>query len=90
MLAKKFKYNPKYVSNLLKKKTGYSFSELLTHARMKFICYFLINTKKPVEEIAAIYGYTNQAFFYHKFKEIYHMTPNEYREKLLQSDKTDL
>lgn len=82
LIAKEFKYNPKYVSNLLKKKTGYSFSELLIQARMKSICYFLTNTKKPVEEIAAMCGYTNQTFFYRKFKEIYHMTPHEYREKL--------
>lgn len=80
-LSEEFNFHPKYISSLLKEKTGKSFSELITDARMKLVCYLLINTDKPIQEIAVSCGYSNQSFFYQKFQESFHITPKEYRKK---------
>lgn len=79
-LSAEFNFNPKYISSLLKEKTGKSFTELLTSARMTLVCYLLTNTNKPIQEIAITCGYTNQSFFYQKFQELYHVTPKDYRK----------
>lgn len=81
-LAAEFQYSSKYVSNLLKKKTGRTFSDLLIHARMKSVCFLLENTDKSIQDIAEECGYSNQTFFYRKFREIYHEGPKEYRKRM--------
>lgn len=78
-LAERFNFNAKYISALLKEKTGKTFSDLLTRARLKTICYLLENTDKSIQEISEMCGYTNQTFFYQKFFEVYHMSPKNYR-----------
>lgn len=79
-LADKFNFSPKYISSLLKEKTGKSFTQLMTDARMKLVCYLLANTDRTIQEIAVTCGYSNQSFFYRKFQECFHVTPKEYRE----------
>ena len=81
MLAKEFGFNPKYISSLLKEKTGKSFMELLTESRMKSVCYLLINTDLPIRDISYTCGYSNHTFFYQKFVSIYKMSPKEYRNR---------
>ena len=78
-LADEFNFNPKYLSALIRKKTGRSFSDLQTDARMRSICYYLKNSGMTIREIAELCGYTNMNFFYRKFKEMYGMSPKQYR-----------
>lgn len=80
-LASRFNFSPKYISALLKKKTGKSFTELLTDSKMRQVRHLLRNTTLPVSKIALRCGYSNQTFFYHKFNELYHMSPARYREQ---------
>lgn len=81
MLAAEFGFNPKYISYLLKEKTGKSFMELLTESRMKSVCYLLINTDLSIRDISYACGYSNHTFFYQKFVSIYKMSPKEYRSQ---------
>lgn len=80
-LADVFGFSGKYLSSLIKKKTGSSFSALLMEARMNAICNYLRNTDLPIREIAEMCGYSNHNFFYKKFQEKYGMSPKEYRMK---------
>lgn len=80
-LAQQFNFSAKYISYILKEKTGKTFSELLSQAKMKNICFFLENTDKPIQKIAEMCGYSNQSFFYKKFKELYGLSPKEYRKQ---------
>jgi AraC-like DNA-binding protein len=80
MLSKEFRYSPKYISRLIKNRTGSSLTDLITGARMTKICFLLVNTNRTVEEIASMCGYLNLNFFYRKFREIYHTTPALYRK----------
>jgi YesN/AraC family two-component response regulator len=80
-LAKQFNFHPKYVGFLLKEKTGSTFSEIITQAKMKTVCSLLRNTNKSIREISELCGYSNQTFFYQKFMAIYQMTPKQYRDE---------
>lgn len=80
-LAREYKYTPKYISRLIRQRTGRSFSDLVLRTRLDKICYYLANTNLPIQEIAINCGYSNQNFFYRKFKETYQMMPSEYRKK---------
>jgi len=79
-LAEEFRYSPKYMSRLIRQQTGLKFTDLMTRTRLNRVCIYLRNTDWSIQEIAARCGYTNQNFFYHKFQEACHMTPNEYRK----------
>lgn len=76
-----FGYNPQYVSRMIRERTGKSFSEVLTDVKMNKIRLFLLYSDIPVQDAVLKNGYTNMTFFYRKFREIYGMTPKEYRSR---------
>ena len=41
----------------------------------------LIHSDEPIDIIARQSGYQNLTFFYKKFKELYHCSPKEYRQR---------
>jgi YesN/AraC family two-component response regulator len=81
-LSQIFHFSSKYLGNLIKKKTGYTFQQLLENARMNKICYYLEHSELPVREIAQNCGYSNLTFFFRRFDERYHLTPAMYRRKI--------
>lgn len=79
-LSEAFHFSSKYLGNLIKKKTGSSFQQILENTRMRMVCYYLENSGLPVREIAQNCGYSNMTFFFRRFEERYHLTPAEYRQ----------
>ncbi len=77
-IAKYFSYNPNYISALLHKKTGKTFSEILLAKRMERAVLLMKNTGLAIEEISALLGYANHSNFYKAFKEYYGMSPRKY------------
>ena len=77
-IGKHFSYHPTYVSNLLKKETGSTFSELLLKLRMEHAVMLLNGTTLSIEEIAAMLGYSNSSNFYKAFKSYYGTSPREH------------
>ena len=77
-IAKYFSYNPNYVSALLRKKIGKTFSEILLEKRMERAVLLMKNTTLSIEEISAMLGYNNHSNFYKAFREFYKMSPREY------------
>ena len=71
--------SPNYVSTLLKKNTGYTYIQLIQAQKLKSAATLLKTTSMPVTAIANQAGYENISFFYKKFQERYHCSPNEYR-----------
>lgn len=80
-LAQIFGYHPKYLSTMIKQKTGKNFKEIQLQQRMNHACSYLRNTSLSIQEIAEKIGFSNQSFFYKRFVEIYHVKPQEYRNQ---------
>lgn len=77
-LAKHFSYHPNYVSTLLHREIGKSFSEILLEQRMERAVVLLKWTDLPIKRIALMLGYSNSSNFYKAFREYYHISPREY------------
>ena len=80
-IAEHFSYNPNYVSALLRRETGRTFSEILLEKRMERAVLLLENTTLSIEEISVMLGYTNHSNFYKAFREYYHASPRDYTRR---------
>lgn len=74
-------YNPDYLSKLLKKYCGKSFSQYVKEKRIHQAAKLIQTTGLPVNEIMVQSGYTDSKIFYKHFKEIYGTAPGVYRKK---------
>lgn len=77
--AAHFNYSTSYFSTLIKKHTGKTFNELVRMQKLTHACLLIEQTKEPIYEIARKVGYDNLTFFYKKFKQVYGVSPQEYR-----------
>ena len=77
-VAARFSYHPNYISSLLKKETGKSFSQILLDKRMSHAVVLLQGTSLPVDRISAMLGYSNPSNFHKVFKKYYGKSPREY------------
>lgn len=80
-LAHRYGYAPAYLSALIKKKTGKSFSDLRREYRMATAAELLLTTRDTIADIATVVGYSNLTYFYRVFQQFYGMTPQEYRAR---------
>lgn len=80
-VAKRFSYHPNYISSLLHREIGKSFSEILLEQRMQRAVILLKGTTLSVEEIAQMLGYSNSSNFYKAFREFYQCSPRDYAGK---------
>lgn len=80
-IAAHFSYHPNYISTLMRKELGKSFSEILLEQRMDRALALLKGTTLPIEEIAAMVGYSNSSNFHKAFRAYFHCSPREYSEK---------
>lgn len=80
-IAAHFAYHPNYVSGLLRRELGKTFSEILLELRMERAVMLLTGTDLPIEETAYMLGYSNSSNFYKAFREYYHCSPREYIAK---------
>lgn len=82
-IANHFSYHPNYVSTLLRKEIGKSFSEILLEQRMERAVILLSGTNLPINEIALMLGYSNSSNFYKAFREYYKCSPRDYIKSTL-------
>ena len=79
-IANKFGYNPKYISRLIKTSTNKNFKDYILEKRMAQVETYLKNSNLSIHEIMIQTGLTNETYFYKKFKELYGMSPSDYRK----------
>lgn len=77
-IAANFSYHPNYISSLLRRELGKTFSELLTQQRMERATALLGRTNLSIEEIAAMLGYGSSSNFYKTFRGFYGVSPREF------------
>lgn len=81
-LAEQYHFNDKYLGNLIRRKTGQTFSQLLEAIRMHHAAFYLETTSMSVQTIAETCGYSNMTFFFQRFRKAYGRTPAEYRAQM--------
>jgi len=85
--AKHFCYNPSYLSSLLHKETGRSFSTILREFKLDRAKQLLRQTDLPINMVASLAGYPHLGNFHKVFKAAFGITPNEYRQQLLREEE---
>lgn len=69
------------LSRQIKAIFGATFKELLQAKRFDRAMLILHETNLAVSDIALAVGYENSSYFYRRFREIYRMSPREFRER---------
>ena len=77
-LSAHFSYHPNYISGLLHRETGKTFSEILLKTRMEHALVLMKGTDLSNEEIADMLGYTSTTNYYKAFRRYYGMPPRDY------------
>ena len=77
-VAAHFSYHPNYISSLLHKELGKTFSQIVLEHRMERAVILLKGTTLSIEEISSMLGYSNTSNFYKTFREYYGKSPREY------------
>lgn len=78
ILSTEFSYTPGYISSILYKTYGKSFSNILVEQRMKRALTLLTSTNLTVEQIASFVGYSDKSNFHKTFKKFYGQSPRNY------------
>ena len=81
-VAGHFSYHPNYVSALLRKEFGKTFSEIMLEKRMSKAVILLERTSLSIEEISVMLGYSNTSNFHKAFREYYRISPREYVKRI--------
>ena len=80
-LAKRLNFNKNYLSNLIKNKSGQTFTQLITQRKLIKAQLLLRTTQLPIQEISLSVGFSNKTYFYKQFALMYGMKPSEMRRK---------
>jgi two-component system response regulator YesN len=86
IIAEHVYLHPVYLSKIYKSETGENLSDYLLRLRMEKADHLLSDNQYKIHEIAKQLGYHNTSHFIKIFKKYYQMTPQEYRNKLPQTD----
>ena len=68
----------------LKQLTNQSAGELITNIRLKQAATLLVSKRTNIAEVAYAVGFSSTSKFSTKFKDLYGMTPSNYRKKHLE------
>ncbi len=80
-LAEKYHFSVGYLSRMIKKETGYSFSEILNSIRLTAAVELLADETIKISHIGDRVGFSDQKYFSQVFKKTFGMSPGEYRKQ---------
>lgn len=83
-LARTLHYDLYWLSRIIKKYTGKTYTQLLQAKRLSQAVFLLTNTNLPVHDIGHTVGYENLSYFHRIFKDKYGISPRQYREKKMR------
>lgn len=78
-VARQVGISPRNLTDLLKERTGRTFTELVREARIERACELLLKTEMTVAAIALDSGFCDQSYFTHVFQSLKKTTPKQYR-----------
>ncbi len=88
-LAQLFRISPGYVSELCKHYTGESFSKVKLHYQLEHAENLLISSRWNIDEIAMQCGFSSANYFIRRFRSVYGLTPNVFRNRQAKSSGSD-
>lgn len=80
------KISPNYLSKLFKEEVGVNFIDYVTEMRLEESKKLLLHRDDTVEQIALQVGFNSSAYFIKKFKQIYGMTPRNFKLQAIGED----
>lgn len=84
-IANRIGMNPTYFSTYFKSKTGENFRTYLNRTKDEYAKQLLSDLGLSIEEVSLRLGYTDYRSFHRIFKNINHITPNDYRKQMRES-----
>jgi len=78
LLAEKYHLSPVYLSRLIRKETGYRFSDILTGIRILNAVELFGKGKHKIQQVCEKVGFKDQRYFSQVFKKIFGCKPSEY------------
>lgn len=78
-----YHYSAPYISRAFKEETGYTIQKYIQKIRIEKSCELLLGTELPIQQIAHEVGYEDTKFYYQLFRKMVHMSPREYRKKIV-------
>ncbi|WP_430610061.1 response regulator transcription factor [Enterococcus sp. DIV0876] len=79
-IGEHFNYNSAYLGKKFRRETGMNYLAFLDKVRMEKAVEILRHSNLMVYEVAELVGYSNVDYFYKKFKQYHHVSPNEFRK----------
>lgn len=79
-LAERLNFNKNYLSNLIKEKSGLTFTQIITQRKLMKAQLLLQSTAMPIQEVALTVGFSNKTYFYAKYKEHFGYGPRDERK----------
>lgn len=73
--------SPNYLTHLLRKETGSTFSELVSGRRLRLARSHLIHGTEPLSQVAALCGFSDEAYFSRRFRNAYGVPPGQFRKE---------
>lgn len=86
LAAESVRMNPQYLSSYFHQQTGERFGDYLMKKRMKEAARLLVHSPMRIQEVAMRVGYSTANSFSRSFRQIYGMTPKEYRLRRGEND----
>lgn len=80
-LAESLHYDLYWLSRMIKKRTGKTYTELVQQKRMQQAAYFLRNTDMSVADVGNAVGYDNLSYFHKIFRKQYGISPKQFRDR---------
>ncbi|WP_424766434.1 response regulator transcription factor [Paenibacillus sp. sgz302251] len=80
-IAKVINFNPSYISNFFKKKTGVTLSDYITEIKIEKAKTLLSGSVLKINKIAEEVGYDDQRYFCLVFKKHSGITPSQFRDR---------
>ena len=87
-MSERLHVSPNYLSTIIKKINGDTFTNLLTEKRMQVARDCLLCSSMKVLEISNKCGYSDQHYFSYCFKKRFGVSPNKMREAAVQAERS--